>query len=108
MHPDELRAKIRDIKDFPTEGILFADVTTPLKDARPPGTWATSCPNATSTNQSRWWRRWSRATSVLSQPRASRLWPARYGAFAIVLASAPQSGWSERARFDLLATPTRG
>ncbi len=28
-----LRAKIRDIKDFPTEGILFKDITTLLKDA---------------------------------------------------------------------------
>ena len=29
---DDLRAKIRDIKDFPTEGILFKDITTLLKD----------------------------------------------------------------------------
>jgi adenine phosphoribosyltransferase len=29
----ELRAKIRDIKDFPTEGVLFKDITTLLKDA---------------------------------------------------------------------------
>jgi len=28
----ELRSKIRDIKDFPTEGILFKDITTLLKD----------------------------------------------------------------------------
>jgi adenine phosphoribosyltransferase len=28
----ELRAKIRDVKDFPTEGILFKDITTLLKD----------------------------------------------------------------------------
>jgi adenine phosphoribosyltransferase len=28
----ELRAKIRDIKDFPTEGVLFRDITTLLKD----------------------------------------------------------------------------
>lgn len=28
----ELRAKIRDIKDFPTEGVLFKDITTLLKD----------------------------------------------------------------------------
>ncbi len=28
----ELRAKIRDIKDFPSEGILFKDITTLLKD----------------------------------------------------------------------------
>jgi adenine phosphoribosyltransferase len=28
----ELRAKIRDIKDFPTEGILFKDITTLLKE----------------------------------------------------------------------------
>jgi adenine phosphoribosyltransferase len=28
----ELRAKIRDIKNFPTEGILFKDITTLLKD----------------------------------------------------------------------------
>jgi len=32
MDLDELRAKIRDIKDFPTEGILFKDITTLLKD----------------------------------------------------------------------------
>ena len=29
-----LRAKIREIKDFPTEGILFKDITTLLKDAQ--------------------------------------------------------------------------
>jgi adenine phosphoribosyltransferase len=28
----DLRSKIRDIKDFPTEGILFKDITTLLKD----------------------------------------------------------------------------
>jgi adenine phosphoribosyltransferase len=28
----DLRAKIRDIEDFPTEGILFRDITTLLKD----------------------------------------------------------------------------
>jgi adenine phosphoribosyltransferase len=28
----EIRGKIRDIKDFPTEGILFKDITTLLKD----------------------------------------------------------------------------
>jgi len=28
----ELRSKIRDINDFPTEGILFKDITTLLKD----------------------------------------------------------------------------
>jgi len=32
MNLDALRAKIRDIKDFPTEGILFKDITTLLKD----------------------------------------------------------------------------
>ena len=32
MNADDLRAKIRDIKDFPTEGILFKDITTLLKD----------------------------------------------------------------------------
>jgi adenine phosphoribosyltransferase len=32
MNLDDLRAKIRDIKDFPTEGILFKDITTLLKD----------------------------------------------------------------------------
>ena len=32
MNIDELRGKIRDIKDFPTEGILFKDITTLLKD----------------------------------------------------------------------------
>jgi adenine phosphoribosyltransferase len=30
----DLRAKIRDIKDFPTEGVLFKDITTLLKDAQ--------------------------------------------------------------------------
>ena len=33
MNVADLRAKIRDIKDFPTEGILFRDITTLLKDA---------------------------------------------------------------------------
>ena len=32
MNITELRTKIRDIKDFPTEGILFKDITTLLKD----------------------------------------------------------------------------
>ncbi len=32
MDVSELKAKIRDIKDFPTEGILFKDITTLLKD----------------------------------------------------------------------------
>src|SRR5437660_9515441 len=32
MDVAELRAKIRDIKDFTTEGILFKDITTLLKD----------------------------------------------------------------------------
>ena len=32
MELAELRAKIRDIKDFPSEGILFKDITTLLKD----------------------------------------------------------------------------
>jgi adenine phosphoribosyltransferase len=32
MDVTELKAKIRDIKDFPTEGILFKDITTLLKD----------------------------------------------------------------------------
>jgi adenine phosphoribosyltransferase len=32
MDVTALRAKIRDIKDFPTEGILFKDITTLLKD----------------------------------------------------------------------------
>ena len=33
MDVAELRSKIRDIRDFPTEGILFKDITTLLKDA---------------------------------------------------------------------------
>src|SRR5512132_1332566 len=33
MEVAELKAKIRDINDFPTEGILFRDITTLLKDA---------------------------------------------------------------------------
>jgi adenine phosphoribosyltransferase len=32
MDVAELRGKIRDIKNFPTEGILFKDITTLLKD----------------------------------------------------------------------------
>src|SRR5580765_5572101 len=32
MDISELRAKIRDIKDFPTEGILYKDITTLLQD----------------------------------------------------------------------------
>jgi adenine phosphoribosyltransferase len=32
MDAAALRARIRDIKDFPTEGILFKDITTLLKD----------------------------------------------------------------------------
>jgi adenine phosphoribosyltransferase len=32
MNVGDLKAKIRDIKDFPTEGILFKDITTLLKD----------------------------------------------------------------------------
>ena len=32
MELADLRAKIRDIKDFPTEGVLFKDITTLLKD----------------------------------------------------------------------------
>jgi adenine phosphoribosyltransferase len=32
MDVAELRAKIRDIKNFPSEGILFKDITTLLKD----------------------------------------------------------------------------
>ena len=34
MTPDELRARIREIPDFPKPGILFYDITTLLKDAR--------------------------------------------------------------------------
>jgi len=33
MDLETLRSKIRDIKDFPTEGVLFKDITTLLKDA---------------------------------------------------------------------------
>lgn len=32
MELAELKAKIREIKDFPTEGVLFKDITTLLKD----------------------------------------------------------------------------
>jgi adenine phosphoribosyltransferase len=35
MTPDELRAKIREIPDFPKPGILFYDITTLLKEAGP-------------------------------------------------------------------------
>jgi adenine phosphoribosyltransferase len=34
MELSELKAKIRDIKDFPTEGILFKDITTLLRDPK--------------------------------------------------------------------------
>ena len=34
MDVSELRAKVRDIKDFPTEGILFKDITTLLRDPK--------------------------------------------------------------------------
>jgi adenine phosphoribosyltransferase len=34
MDVSELKSTIRDIKDFPTEGILFKDITTLLKDPR--------------------------------------------------------------------------
>jgi len=30
---DEIKAKIRNIKDFPCEGIIFRDITTAIKDA---------------------------------------------------------------------------
>ena len=33
MDLEELKAKIREIKNFPTEGVLFKDITTLLKDA---------------------------------------------------------------------------
>ena len=29
----DVKSKIRDIKDFPKEGIIFRDITTALKDA---------------------------------------------------------------------------
>jgi len=32
MNLADLKGKIRDIKDFPTEGVLFKDITTLLKD----------------------------------------------------------------------------
>src|SRR3970040_946958 len=32
MELAELKSKIRDIKDFPTEGVLFRDITTLLKE----------------------------------------------------------------------------
>jgi adenine phosphoribosyltransferase len=34
MDVAELKAKIREIKDFPTEGILFKDITTLLKEPK--------------------------------------------------------------------------
>jgi adenine phosphoribosyltransferase len=34
MELSELKAKVRDIKDFPTEGILFKDITTLLREPR--------------------------------------------------------------------------
>jgi adenine phosphoribosyltransferase len=38
MSAEDLRAKIREIPDFPKPGILFYDITTLLKDA---GAYAT-------------------------------------------------------------------
>ena len=32
MNSADLKGKVRDIKDFPTEGVLFKDITTLLKD----------------------------------------------------------------------------
>jgi adenine phosphoribosyltransferase len=46
MQVSELRAKIRDIKDFPTEGILFRDITTLLKDG---SAWASVVEHLTAT-----------------------------------------------------------
>jgi adenine phosphoribosyltransferase len=46
MRVSELRAKIRDIKDFPTEGILFRDITTLLKDG---SAWASVVEHLTAT-----------------------------------------------------------
>jgi len=34
MELSELKSKIRDIKDFPTEGVLFRDITTLLRGWR--------------------------------------------------------------------------
>ncbi len=34
MDVSELKAKIREIKDFPTEGVLFKDITTLLKESQ--------------------------------------------------------------------------
>lgn len=34
MDVQDLKAKIREIRDFPTEGVLFKDITTLLKDPR--------------------------------------------------------------------------
>jgi adenine phosphoribosyltransferase len=34
VSPDDLRAKIREVPDFPKPGILFYDITTLLKDAQ--------------------------------------------------------------------------
>lgn len=34
MDIEELKAKIREIRDFPTEGVLFKDITTLLRDPR--------------------------------------------------------------------------
>jgi adenine phosphoribosyltransferase len=46
MRVSELRAKIRDIKDFPTDGILFRDITTLLKDG---SAWASVVEQLTAT-----------------------------------------------------------
>jgi len=92
----ELRVKLYDIKDFPTEGIFFADITTLLEDARPSGTGRPVARTLRART-----RRGGGGGGVARLPSSRsashpRLWPARYGASARVLASAPQSGRSER------------
>ena len=76
MSVDDLRAKIREVPDFPKPGILFYDITTLLKDAnaykeaidlsswRP--TWTSGWTS---------WSAWSRAGSS-----SARRWPTCSGA----------------------------
>ena len=68
IHAAELRAKIRDIKDFPTEGILFADIATLLKDAPGFGYVRDRLAERYEHERVAVVRWWSRAASVLLRP----------------------------------------
>jgi len=55
MDVADLKAKIRDIKNFPTEGILFKDITTLLKDGPAFRYVVDTFVRRTSKSGSTWW-----------------------------------------------------